>query len=514
MKFNLSKLVSDKPWIAWLLFFATVIVVFVLGLFASTIIQRRTEASILNVPKYHMEEYEPRNEMWGKAYPREYASYQQMADTSFKSKHNGSAMRDVLDEDPRIVILFAGYAFAKEYNQPRGHVYAVADVQNSLRTGTPKDDHEGPQNSSCWTCKSPDVPRVISQIGAEAFFKTKWSAMLPEILNPIGCANCHDPNSQTLRIVQTPFIEALKRQNIDSKKFPINEMRTMVCAQCHVEYYFKGEGKYVTFPWDKGYNVEDIEAYYDEINFVDWVHPISQTPMIKAQHPDFELFKHSIHYDRGISCADCHMPYKVEGSQKFTDHKIQSPLNNIENSCMVCHREKKESLIENVYERQDKVLQQRIILEDLLVKAHIEAGFAIQKGATTEQMKPIQKYIRQAQWRWDFVAASHGGSFHAPLECMRIISAGIEKASMARLEIARLLAKLGFNQEVKMPDISTKAKAQKYIGLDLPKLKSEKNEWIKNQLPVWLKKGEERQNKMPKPKQVDSNYEDEDGDDD
>ncbi len=506
MKYNLNKKISEKPWIGWIMFFATIVVVFILGLFASTIIQRRTEASVLNLPQYKMDEYEPRNEVWGKSYPHEYATYQQMADTSFRSKYNGSAMRDVLEEDPRIVILFAGYSFAKDYNQPRGHIYAIKDIQNTLRTGTPKDDHDGPQNSSCWTCKGPDVPRVINQMGAEAFFKTKWASMLPQIINPIGCANCHDPNSQTLRIVQVPLIEALKRQKIDYKSFPINEMRTMVCAQCHVEYYFKGDGKFVTFPWDNGYNVEDIEAYYDNIEFFDWVHPLSQTPMIKAQHPDFELFKHSIHFERGVSCADCHMPYKAEGSQKFTDHKIQSPLNNIENSCMVCHREKKETLIENVYERQDKVYQQKLLLEDLLVKCHIEAAFAIQKAATPVQMKPIQKYIRQAQWRWDFVAASHGGPFHAPLECMRIISAGIEKASMARVEIARLLAKLGYNQEVKMPDLNTKAKAQKYIGLDPAKLKSDKDEWIKNKLPIWLKKGEERQKKMPMPKRIDGSF--------
>ena len=502
MKFNLNKLVSDKPWIGWGLFFGTVFIVFVLGLFASTIIQRRTEATVMNVPQYELDVFEPRNEWWGKSYPREYATYMQMTDTSFTSKYNGSSMRDVLGEDPRVVILFAGYAFAMDYNQPRGHVYAITDIHNTLRTGTPQNDEDGPQFSSCWTCKGPDVPRMYKEIGAENFFSSKWASKLSEVVNPIGCANCHNPENQELRVSQLPHIEAKDRMGIDYKKYTMNEMRTMVCAQCHVEYYFKDENKYVTFPWDNGLTVEGAEEYYDAIGFTDWTHQLSKTPMIKAQHPDYELFTHSIHYERGVSCADCHMPYKTEGSQKITDHKIQSPLNNIENSCMVCHRENKDELIKNVYDRQDKVFEQKIALEDMLVKAHIEAAFALEKGATDEQMKPIHKHLRAAQWRWDYVAASHGGAFHAPVECLRILAAGMDKASMARVETARLLAKLGYTDEVKMPDISTKEKAQVYLGLDIPKLKKEKDEWLATKLPEWLKKAEEREAKMPTPKRI------------
>ncbi|NLA24248.1 MAG: ammonia-forming cytochrome c nitrite reductase [Bacteroidales bacterium] len=502
MKFNLSKKVAEKPWKGWALFVTTVVVVFALGIFVSTIMQRRAEASLLNVPLYELDKYEPRNELWGKSYPREYNSYLQMEDTSFRSKYNGNAFRDALGEDPRLVILFAGYAFAQDYNQPRGHVYAITDVYNTLRTGTPKDETEGPQPASCWTCKSPDTFRKIYEIGAADFFKVQWSAMISEIINPIGCANCHNPDDQSLRISQVPLIEAFQRQGIDVTKMPINDKRTLVCAQCHVEYYFKGDGKYVTFPWDNGFAIEDMEKYYDEADFYDWIHPLSKTPIIKAQHPDYELFQTSIHYKNGVSCADCHMPYVTEGSQKITDHKIQSPLNNLEASCMVCHRLSAEELTTHVYDRQDKVYEQKIALEDLLVKAHIETAFAIEKGVNEEQLKPVQKYIRAAQWRWDFIAASHGGSFHAPLETMRIISAGIENASMARLEVAKLLASMGHLEEVPMPDISTKEKAQIYVGLDPQKLKAEKEEWLKNDLPKWLKQAEERQAKMPEPKRI------------
>jgi len=502
MKTPLSEKIAKRPWIGWALFIGTMAIVFVLGLLAASIVQRRTEANILNTPRYEIAEFEPRNEAWGMAFPREYQTYAQMSDTNFRSKYGGSAFRDLLEEDPRLVILFAGYAFSKDFNQARGHIYAVSDVHNTLRTGTPVDENDGPMTSSCWTCKSPDVARVMSKMDPADFYKSKWSSMLSEIVNPIGCANCHNPKDMTLRLFQLPLKEAYQRKGKDLTASSLNEMRTLVCAQCHVEYYFKGKSKYVTFPWDKGLNMEDIEKYYDEYDFADWIHPLSKTPIIKAQHPDFELFQHSIHYQRGVSCADCHMPYVTEGSQKITDHKVQSPLNNMEASCMVCHKQSKEELIRNVYDRQDRVTQQKILLEDILVKAHIEAKYAWDHGATSEMMQPVLKLIRQAQWRWDFVAASHGASFHAPIESLRIVADGISKASEARLELSRVLAKLGHLGSVPMPDISTKEKAQAYVGIDLKKLRAEKEEWKKTKLPKWLEMAKERENAMPLPKRI------------
>ena len=183
-----------------------------------------------------------------------------------------------------------------------------------------------------------------------------------------------------------------------------------------------------------------MEEYYDNINFKDWTHKISRTPMLKAQHPGYETFMTGVHADRGVSCADCHMPYKSEGGQKFTDHHIQSPLNNTSNACQVCHREESKKLIANVYERQSKATENRLKLEDLLVRAHLEAKKCWDLGATEAQMKPILLDIRHAQWRWDYSAASHGASFHAPVEIARVIGGGLVKAQDARIKLARMLA--------------------------------------------------------------------------
>ena len=494
---NKMKITEMRPWLAWVLFFATIVVVFLLGLLASSIVERRIEATFVNTPQTKISPYEPRNEVWGQNFPRQFQSYYGTADTSFRSKYNGNAMIDMLEVDPRLVVLWAGYAFSRDYSQGRGHFYALTDIYNTLRTGGPKTDNEGLQPTTCWTCKSPDVPRLMNEIGVTQFYTGKWARLGSEVVNPIGCADCHDNKTMNLTITRPALVEAFDRMGKNIKKASHQEMRSLVCAQCHVEYYFNkqvAEGaNYLTFPWKNGFSAEAMEEYYDNIEFSDWTHAISKTPMLKAQHPDYEVYTTGIHAQRGVSCADCHMPYKSEGGQKFTDHKMQSPLNNIANSCQVCHREETATLIANVYERQDKIIENRDKLEELLVRAHVEAKKAWELGATNDQMKDILKGIRHAQWRWDYVAASHGGSFHSPVESGRVITTGINIAQETRIQLARLLAQLGHNQELPYPDISTKAKAQEFIGLDMKALNAEKQDFLQNIVPQWLKKAKERE---------------------
>ncbi|MCK4748352.1 MAG: ammonia-forming cytochrome c nitrite reductase subunit c552, partial [Bacteroidales bacterium] len=321
------------------MFLATMILVFVVGMVVSSVVERRTEAVFAYAPANDLDPWEARNEEWGKYYPRNYQSFLKTADTMFRSKYNGSAMIDMLEVDPRLVVLWAGYGFAKDYNQGRGHSYAVSDLRESLRTGGPLEKGTGPMPNTCWTCKSPDVPRLMAEHGVEEFYAGKWFDKGHEVVNAIGCADCHDPSTMNLRISRPALVEAFERMGKDISKASHQEMRALVCAQCHAEYYFKGDGKYLTFPWDKGMGAEAMEEYYDGYEFSDWTHALSRAPMLKAQHPGYELFTTGIHYQRGVACADCHMPYHSEGGMKYTDHWIRSPLSNVSNSCQVCHRQ-------------------------------------------------------------------------------------------------------------------------------------------------------------------------------
>ncbi|MGA9116277.1 MAG: ammonia-forming cytochrome c nitrite reductase subunit c552 [Bacteroidota bacterium] len=476
---TVSDILGKKPFLGWVLFGGTLAAVFLAGLLGSSIMERRNEAALRFQLVRPIPAWEPRNEVWGENFPREFETYRSTADTSFRSRHAGSASRDLLEESPSSVILWAGYAFSRDYNQARGHYHAVEDIRRTLRTGVP-------QPATCWSCKSTDVPRVMNLMGPGSFYRAPWDSLGGEIVNNIGCQDCHDPATLNLRITRPALVEALARRGRDIREATHQEMRSLVCAQCHVEYYFRGkQEKYLTFPWDRGFTAEAMEEYYDGVEHTDFVHALSRAPILKAQHPDYELYRTGIHAERGVSCADCHMPYRSEGGVKFTNHRIQSPLNDIAGSCQVCHRESEAALRGNVNDRQDKILELRRRAEEGLWKAHVEAKAAWDAGAAASEMEPVLRLLRQSQWRWDWVAAANGLGFHSPVEAGRVLGASIQKAGEARMILARVLARHGSTAEVPLPDVSTKEKAQAFVGLEMDRLRSEKRVFLETVVLGW-----------------------------
>ncbi len=479
-----------KRWQGWLLFGGSMVVVFILGLLVSSLLERRAEVvSIFNNRKTPMEGIVSENSKFASDFPREYETWKQTADTTFKSEFNSSQAVDVLAQRPNMVILWAGYSFSWDYATPRGHQHAVEDVRRTLRTGAPGvTEGKEPQPGTCWTCKGPDVPRVMKEKGVANFYKAPWSKWGDQIMNSVGCSDCHDSKTMDLKPARPALYEAWQRVGKDVNKATHQEMRSLVCAQCHTEYYFKGDGMYLTFPQDSGMTVEAMEKYYDAMNYKDYTHALSRAPILKAQHPGYEIHQMGIHGQRGVSCADCHMPYMSKGGVKYTDHHIMSPLANIERTCQTCHRQSAETLRQNVYERQRKCNEIRNRVENELATAHIEAKFAWDKGATEAEMKPVLDLLRKSQWRWDFAVASHGAAFHAPQEITRILSHSLDFANQARLKVAKVLARHGFTADVPMPDISTKAKAQAYIGVDMKQKEADKEKFLNTVVPQWIKK--------------------------
>ncbi|MGE5436924.1 MAG: ammonia-forming cytochrome c nitrite reductase subunit c552, partial [Syntrophothermus sp.] len=185
---KLKDVIVEKPWVGWVVFLVTLIIVFFIGLLGASIIERRTEAELTFQMVKPIAEWEPRNEVWGENFPRQFQSYLNTLDTNFRSKYNGSGTVDMLARYPNLVINWVGYAFARDYTQPRGHYHAIDDIRRTLRTGVP-------QPATCWTCKSTDVPRMMNKMGVANFYKAKWVDLGPEIVNPIGCQDCHDPKT-------------------------------------------------------------------------------------------------------------------------------------------------------------------------------------------------------------------------------------------------------------------------------------------------------------------------------
>ena len=479
------------------------LIVFVLGLICSSLLERRAEvASVFNNRRTPMtDSIVSQNEKFKEDFPREYETWAMTEDTTFKSMYNGSQERDILESFPDIVIIWAGYAFSKNYNTPRGHRHAIEDMRKILRTGNPGIGGDGDiQPGTCWTCKGPDVPRLMREKGIGAFYGAKWSQWGSEVMNTVGCSDCHDARTMDLKPARPALYEAWHRAGKDVKKASHQEMRSLVCAQCHTEYYFeKDNNQYLKFPQDRGLTCEDAEAYYDSLGFYDYIHPLSKAKILKAQHPGYEMFKQGIHGQRGLSCADCHMPYMQEGGIKYTDHHVQSPLAKIDRTCQTCHRQDAETLRQNVYERQKKVYDFAVKVNHELALAHLEAEFAWKKGATEAEMTKALDDIRKSQWRWDYSLASHGAAFHAPQEVMRLLADAMTYAKDARLEISHVVAKHGFVGTIPIPDVSTKAKAQAYIGLDMKALNQKKQQFLDNIVPEWVKVAKQKKRFITQP---------------
>lgn len=362
--------------------------------------------------------------VWGKVYPRHYDSYLKNAEMS-STDFGGSKPISKLEKDPYLKILFAGNPFSIEYNEDRGHVYTVEDVKKIQRKKP---------SASCWTCKSSDIPGLIKRMGIK-YYTASFDEVGKEVKHNIACLNCHDPKTMELKLTQPALISALERQGKDVSKLTRQEMRTYVCAQCHVEYYFKPGTLEVTFPWDKGMKIDNIEAYYNELKFKDWVHARSGAEMIKIQHPETEFFSNSTHAAAGVACADCHMPYMKEGTAKISSHWWTSPLKTIEQSCQTCHRQSAEQLKKRVLYTQERTAELLKVAGEANVAAigAIEAA-AKATGANQKLLAEARQLHRSAQMRWDWVAAENSTGFHNPQEALHTLGKSIDLARQAQLK--------------------------------------------------------------------------------
>jgi nitrite reductase (cytochrome c-552) len=231
----------------------------------------------------------------------------------------------------------------------------------------------------------------------------------------------------------------MRARGVDLSVATRQEMRTYVCAQCHVEYYFAGENKLLTFPWEKGLRIDDIEAYYEEVGHTDWVHAETNAPMLKVQHPEFELSSTGIHARSGVACADCHMPYVREGSMKVSDHWIRSPLMNLTQACQTCHRVSEEELQERVMTIQGTTAELLRRSEAALEAAILAIGAAQEAGVSDEALTEARQLHRSSQLRWDFISSENSTGFHSPQEAARVLAMSIDLARQAELSATQAL---------------------------------------------------------------------------
>lgn len=419
-----------------------ILTIAIVGLLVN-IFEHKQEGRITYLQLKEIPEGEPDPAAWKDNFTRQYDSYiktmktSELEDYSKYGRYGGSESFQKLDKHPDYKRLFAGFPFGVDYKEERGHMNALPDMLASQRLGDKKP-------GTCMSCKSSQVPKLIDSIGAEAFYKIPVKDLVEKhgFKHSVSCADCHDANTMDLKITRTAFKEAMERRGIDLSKADRQQMRTYVCAQCHVEYYFKGPGKYLTFPWDKGLNIDSIDSYYSEVTFTDWNHAETNAPMIKIQHPEFELWSTSIHARSNVACVDCHMPYKREGAIKITDHWIRTPLENISSTCLNCHRQSETEMKSRVLEIQDKTYQSMQKSEKAILAAVDIISVAMKSGASDKELEEARLLHRKAQIRWDFISAENSMGFHSPQESARILADARDYARQAELSAYKALTKV------------------------------------------------------------------------
>ena len=438
------------------------------------IFERKQEAKVTTTRLVEVTRDTTDPAQWGVNWPKQYDSYKltaQLTRTRFGGHGGSEALpQQKIDKDPWLKRMFLGYAFSIDYRDRRGHAYMLQDQENTQR-------QTKPQTGSCLHCHASVMPlyRKLGDGDAIKGFETTYKMSYKDLnkqLHDMGhghavsCPDCHDPKTMQLVVTRpaflqgierlanseaaTPFAPSIERWRAAGKKVAYDpnteasrgEMRTFVCAQCHIEYYCSSAMK-LTAPWGKGLNVDQIEVFWNETKmpdggrFLDYKHAETGAPILKAQHPEFELWSQGVHARSGVACADCHMPYARDGATKVSDHWVRSPLLNISRACQGCHK-----LSEDEIKARVDLIQQRNF--DLMqrggvaIVALMEAVVAAKKdGATDQQLATALELQRKAQWRLDFIAAENSMGFHAPQEAARVLGEALDYARQGELAALR-----------------------------------------------------------------------------
>jgi nitrite reductase (cytochrome c-552) len=395
--------------------------------------------------------------VWGKNFPQQYDGYRRTVDQQ-RTRYGGSeavprtpsqadprsvVAQSRLEEDPRLKIMWAGYAFATDFREERGHAYMLDDQTFTARQQVTK------QPGTCMQCHASvyvpykrlgdgDLVKGFERMNQMPYFEAR------KLVNhPVACIDCHDPQTMQLRVTRPAFMEGIRalKASQGTENYDVNtsatrqEMRAFVCGQCHVEYYFKGNEKRLTYPWTKGIRVDEILQYYEENPHDDWIHADTGAPVLKAQHPEFEMWNQGIHARSGVACADCHMPYMRVGAMKISDHHVRSPLLNINNACQTCHKWPEAELKARVETSQERVFGLRNRAMDALVALINDIKDARARGVPDTQLAEARRLQRRAQFMLDFVEAENSTGFHAPQEAGRILAESIDFARQGQLTL-------------------------------------------------------------------------------
>jgi nitrite reductase (cytochrome c-552) len=395
--------------------------------------------------------------VWGKNFPSQYDGYQRTVDQQ-RTRFGGSeavprtptdadprsvVAQSRLEEDPRLRTFWAGYAFSHDFNEERGHAYMLLDQRLTGRQQVVQ------QPGACVHCHASvvDLYRTLGEGDVERGFAAvnamTYQEVSQQVTHPVACIDCHDPATMALRVTRVAFMRGIREVKAAQgiADYDVNrdatrlEMRAFVCGQCHVEYYFRGKEKTLTYPWQDGLQADQILAYYDREGFADWTHANSGARTLKAQHPEFEMWNQGTHARAGVTCPDCHMPFRRVGGFKVSDHQVRSPLLMINAACQTCHKASEEELLNRAQTIQQKTFDMRNLGMDAVVALIRDIETAQHAGKGEAELAQARAYQRRAQFLLDFIEAENSMGFHADQEAMRVLGLALDAARLGQLAV-------------------------------------------------------------------------------
>jgi nitrite reductase (cytochrome c-552) len=406
---------------------------------------------------------------WGKAYPVEYDMWKKTGEptpvgkSKYKKGNDGGVTYDKLSEYPFLALLFNGWGFGIDYNEPRGHLNMVKDQLQA-------DPSRIKAGGVCLTCKTPYAPQLVQKMGKDYFSKPFMEVLgeIPKEHQELGvaCIDCHDNKDMSLKFSRGFSLGvALKKLGVDESKLTQQDKRTLVCAQCHVSYNIPKDADMksqdVFFPWDESqWGHIPVENIIKKIRsnpaYGEWKQSVTGFKLAFMRHPEFEMYSNnSVHWQAGVSCADCHMPYTKVGSQKASDHRIMSPLKNDMKACQQCHTETPEWLKAQVFAIQDRAAS--IFIRSGYATATVAKLFEMTHKAQAEGKvidpalyDQAKDHYMEAFYRVLFFGAENSVGFHNPTEAMRILGDAALQAGQADALLRQALTAAGVTVPIKI----------------------------------------------------------------
>ena len=254
---------------------------------------------------------------WGVNFPYQFDTYKRSVDSS-RNEHGGSSAMAAskLETFPWLKRLYAGYAFAIDYRELRGHAYMLHDQEVTDRVALRA------QGGACLHCHSSIIP-TYRRLGLEALGQDaspevigadfNWPAVLKgfQVSSTLPYAEVHaemlkttdgTPGVTNALFPGGALVQSANKPVAPADPHTMGDAHPVSCVDCHDPDSMKLR---VTRP---GFilGVADLAASDDPVPHLPSIERWRQGDRAEPYDPNVEAGRNEM---RSFSCAQCHVEY-------------------------------------------------------------------------------------------------------------------------------------------------------------------------------------------------------------